>query len=60
MKCSQCGAQVDGDFCPYCGATSETKAEEIVNEQPIIAHYSNTVNTVVKPQNLYIRNGGFG
>lgn len=50
MKCSQCGAQVDGDFCPYCGATSETKAEEIVNEQPIIAHYNNTVNTVVKPQ----------
>lgn len=47
MKCSQCGAQVDGDFCPYCGATSETKAEEIVNEQPIIAHYNNTVNTVV-------------
>lgn len=25
MKCPQCGAQVDGDFCPYCGAASQTE-----------------------------------
>lgn len=34
MKCPQCGAQVDGDFCPYCGVASQTenpKTEETLN-----------------------------
>lgn len=50
MKCSQCGAQVDGDFCPYCGATSETKAEEVINEQPIATPQNNAAETVAKPK----------
>lgn len=43
MKCPQCGAQVDGDFCPYCGAASQTvtpKTEETLN-----------ANTPQQPQN---------
>ena len=50
MKCSQCGAQVDGDFCPYCGATSETKAEEVINEQTIATPQNNAAETVAKPK----------
>lgn len=50
MKCNQCGAQVDGDFCPYCGATSEAKTQEPKMEQPEIKVNSNTVNTVSKPK----------
>ena len=43
MKCPQCGAQVDGDFCPYCGAASQTetpKTEETLKS-----------NTPHQPQN---------
>ena len=36
MKCTQCGAQVDGDFCPYCGTAPETKPEDTPKEQPHI------------------------
>lgn len=50
MKCNQCGAQVDGDFCPYCGATSENKTQEPKMEQPEIKANSNTTNTVSKPK----------
>lgn len=40
MKCPQCGAQVDGDFCPYCGAANATHNEETPKTTPI-----NTSNT---------------
>lgn len=40
MKCPQCGAQVDGDFCPYCGAANATHNEETPKTTP-----TNTSNT---------------
>ena len=43
MKCPQCGAQVDGDFCPYCGAANETNATK--NEETPKATPTNTSNT---------------
>lgn len=34
MKCNQCGAQIEGDFCPYCGAKSESvETKEATTEQ---------------------------
>lgn len=43
MKCPQCGAQVDGDFCPYCGSANETNATK--NEETPKATPTNTSNT---------------
>lgn len=34
MKCTKCGAQIEGDFCPYCGTKSETiETKEVITEQ---------------------------
>jgi len=49
MKCTQCGAQVDGDFCPYCGAAPETKTADNPLEQPNIAT-NNTIGKVNNPK----------
>ena len=43
MKCPQCGAQVDGDFCPYCGAANEINATK--NEETPKTTPTNTSNT---------------
>ena len=43
MKCPQCGAQVDGNFCPYCGAASQTETPK--TEETLKA------NTPQQPQN---------
>lgn len=43
MKCPQCGAQVDGDFCPYCGAANETTATQ--NEEAPKTTPTNASNT---------------
>ena len=46
MKCTQCGAQVDGDFCPYCGAAPETKTAYNPVEQPNV-----TTNNTISEEN---------
>ena len=43
MKCPQCGAQVDGDFCPYCGAANETNVTK--NEETSKTTSTNNLNT---------------
>ena len=37
MKCNQCGAQIEGDFCPYCGA----KSEEVETKEAIVEQINN-------------------
>ena len=34
MKCTKCGAQIEGDFCPYCGTKAETiETKKVITEQ---------------------------
>ena len=52
MKCTQCGAQVEGDFCPYCGTAAEVKTQENNEQQPKIEMpklSNNSENKAKKP-----------
>lgn len=52
MKCTQCGAQVEGDFCPYCGTAAEVKTQENNVQQPKVEMQkksNNNGNKVKKP-----------
>ena len=52
MKCTQCGAQVEGDFCPYCGTAAEVKTQENNIQQPKVEmqkKINNNGNEVKKP-----------
>ena len=33
MKCTQCGAQVEGDFCPYCGTAAEVTINYVITDE---------------------------
>lgn len=50
MKCTQCGAQVDGDFCPYCGAAPEAKKADTPAEQPNVTTTNSTIGKENNPK----------
>lgn len=43
MKCSQCGAEFDGNFCPVCGAKAEVETPPPVQQNDV--HQQSKVNT---------------
>ena len=59
MKCTQCGAQVDGDFCPYCGATPEAKTADTTMEQPSETPMSSTTIKPVKEKKPFFKKWWF-
>lgn len=59
MKCTQCGAQVDGDFCPYCGATPEAKTADTTMEQPSETPMSSTTIKPIKEKKPFFKKWWF-
>ena len=59
MKCTQCGAQVNGDFCPYCGAKPEAKPADNTIEQPSETPISSTPIKPVKEKKPFFKKWWF-
>lgn len=59
MKCTQCGAQVDGDFCPYCGAKPEAKPADTPVEQPRTTTTSSTTIKAIKEKKPFFKKWWF-
>lgn len=51
MKCSQCGTEFDGKFCPECGAKNEaaTPVMPSPGQQPTQQGYLQPTSTTIKP-----------
>lgn len=51
MKCSQCGTEFDGKFCPECGAKNKaaTPVMPSPGQQPTQQGYLQPTSTTIKP-----------
>lgn len=50
MKCSKCGKEFEGKFCPECGTPSVAQAEQPTPAPPVYQQPMNTYQNPVPPQ----------
>ncbi len=50
MKCSKCGKEFEGKFCPECGTPSVAQAEQPTPVPPVYQQPMNTYQNPVPPQ----------